>query len=350
MSGRMNRGFTLIELLVVIAIIATLVAILLPAVQQAREAARRSTCKNNLKQLGLALHNYHDTYNILPPGCYLTTLPSTDFGGRRQNGLVGMLPFLEQSALYDQFAAMSFRFRPWDDNLAPNQVQVPGLLCPSDSRVTNQNAPVGKLNYMFSRGDSIQDNNHWVGNGGRGMRGMFPGLGETNAIGKAYRMADILDGLSNTVAMSERIIAKTGGRQVKDGVTASGLGGNFRTNPLLCVLQINSSRTYTGTVGTFAGARTFDGTPAVSGFTTTIGPNKPSCGNSGSDHADGIFDPTSQHAGGVNILLGDGAVRFVSDSIDTGNLSLPGVNSGQSPYGVWGSVGSVNGGEVVSEF
>ncbi|MBA4030136.1 MAG: prepilin-type cleavage/methylation domain-containing protein [Planctomyces sp.] len=350
MIRRLRTGFTLIELLVVIAIIAVLIALLLPAVQQAREAARRTQCRNNLKQLGLALHNYHDTHGWLPPGSYLTTLPSGDFGGRRQNGFPGMLPFLDQAPLYNEYAARNFRIRPWDNGLTLNQVQIRGLLCPSDSPVTQADAPVGKTNYMFSRGDSIQDNNHWVGNGGRGMRGMFPGLGETALIGKARKLSSIVDGLSNTVAMSERIIAKTGGTRVTDGVTAASIGDTFRNQPILCQLQVGADRNYIGSTIAYSGVRWLDGTPMVSGFTTTVGPNKASCANGNRDYADGVFDPTSQHTGGVNALFGDGSVRFISENIDTGNLSLGSVTTGTSRYGVWGSLGSVDGGEVVGEF
>ena len=120
-----QRGFTLIELLVVIAIIAVLIALLLPAVQQAREAARRSQCKNNVKQLGLALHNYHDTFNIFPL--------NNSFGApalTNRSGFVGMLPYLDQRPMYNQMNMLvSGLVAP---NLVFTQTPLPALSCPSD--------------------------------------------------------------------------------------------------------------------------------------------------------------------------------------------------------------------------
>lgn len=103
-SRRRSRGFTLIELLVVIAIIAVLIALLLPAVQQAREAARRSQCKNNLKQFGLAMHNYHDTFSTFPMGhdCFTDRLPSGTTWTRRLSFFQGLLPYIDQAPLYNQ--------------------------------------------------------------------------------------------------------------------------------------------------------------------------------------------------------------------------------------------------------
>ncbi len=173
-----RRGFTLIELLVVIAIIAILIALLLPAVQQAREAARRSTCKNQLKQLGLAIHNYHDTYKMVPFGSSINGGP-----GPRHSGYMGMLPYIDQAPLYQLIATGGTRVAnngstnyppfgasPWDGNYAPNLITLPVLQCPSD-----QDPPgvtMGKTNYMFSRGDTCWDTcPMWNGNGGRGLRG-----------------------------------------------------------------------------------------------------------------------------------------------------------------------------------
>ncbi len=354
---RASKGFTLIELLVVIAIIATLVAILLPAVQQAREAARRSTCKNNLKQLGIALHNYHDTYNTLPPGCMLTNEfqdagNTIRMGGRRKGAHVSILPYIEQGAIYDMFAADNFVRTPWDTAFTPNQAKIGVLQCPSDPSST-ENANNGHTNYMFSRGDSLQDNNRWAGNGGRGMRGMFPQLGDSATdgnYGRAMKFADVLDGLSNSIAVSERIKAKSGSILVADGVTVR-IADTFRTNPSLCLAQVNANGEYIGTdILRSTGTRYSDGTVAFTGFTTIVGPNKASCHNGGGDENDGIFDPSSQHKGGVQVLMGDGAVRFVSNNIDTGNLTAAAPTAGQSPYGVWGSLGSIMGREVVSEF
>src|SRR5438309_1112944 len=121
-----RRGFTLVELLVVIAIIGVLVALLLPAVQSAREAARRTQCSNNQKQIGIALHNYHDAFGKLP---YVR-------GGRSQSrcgdyhGLVGLLPFMEQQPRFDAMTNDPVYRNPWDNNYLPLQGRIPGIVCP----------------------------------------------------------------------------------------------------------------------------------------------------------------------------------------------------------------------------
>jgi prepilin-type N-terminal cleavage/methylation domain-containing protein len=158
------RGLTLVELLVVIAIIGVLVSLLLPAVQAAREAARRMQCGSNLKQLGLALHNYHDTYGTFPYRQGGTGQPAPGEGGpgngNAGGGFIVLLPFFEQGPLYDQIAADGFGPRPWDANYAPWQVGISTLVCPSDQApVTIHDAwygnHEGRTNYNFSSGDWI---------------------------------------------------------------------------------------------------------------------------------------------------------------------------------------------------
>ncbi|MGC1272392.1 MAG: DUF1559 domain-containing protein [Planctomycetaceae bacterium] len=357
-------GFTLIELLVVIAIIAVLIALLLPAVQQAREAARRTQCKNNLKQLGLALHNYHDTMGSLPFG---EGFPNGGFGGRRHSGFVGMLPYIEQTPLYQQISGTftnaggttwgPFLCEPWNQNYTPFTAKIPGFLCPSDADTT-AGGRIGKTNYMFSRGDSAWDHNEWAGSGGRGLRGMFTGDH------KVKRFGDITDGLSNTIAMSERVKAKGNGSRILDGGTAMGLGSGFRnSNPSLCQAAVGPNNTYTVSVGHWGGTRWPDGAPAFTGHTTVLGPNKANCTQNTWDGEDGIYEPTSNHTGGVHVLMGDGAVRFVSESVNAGNPTCPppdgsagggtpctGAWGGPSPYGVWGALGSISGGDIVGDF
>jgi prepilin-type N-terminal cleavage/methylation domain-containing protein len=354
-----RRAFTLIELLVVIAIIAILIALLLPAVQQAREAARRTQCRNNLKQLGLALHNYHDVFNTLPPG------GSHDTGGyalRRVSGHYSILPYYDQANRFnqvnDQQTAPIF---PWDGNYKPFAGTIPALLCPSDE-ITSNGGATTKTNYMFCRGDSAWDHNQWAGNGRRGMRGMFMSMGDNVRDGNhgvCRRFRDVTDGLSNTIAMSERVTAKSPSRQVVQGsATARNLGGSFRNdNPALCLGKIDGNGEWTaGTaIGHWAGTRAFDAAPAFSGCTTILGPNKGSCTQGGWDGEDGVYEPSSAHTGGVLVLLGDGSARFISDSIDTGDIThappdKPGAEQTRSPYGIWGSLGSVRGGEVIGEF
>lgn len=363
MNRRSGRcAFTLIELLVVIAIIAILIALLLPAVQQAREAARRTQCKNNLKQLGLAIHNYHDVHNVLPMAAGRN---STDngTGGRRQSGFVGMLPYLDQTPLYEMImnggtgasvdGATDYyanSFVPWDNNHKAVRVKLPMLQCPSDG--ADKNDPVkGGTNYMFSRGDTCWDHNAaWNGNSGRN-RGMFVGGGNGSGT-RGFR--DVTDGLSNTIALAERIKAKVNGSTVRDGtISKEADQADYRVNPSVCLTNIDpTTNRYIGAIGKWAGCRWMDGTSNFTGVTTIVGPNKPSCTDRrDSDQHDGVMDPTSLHTGGAHVLLGDGAVRFISDNIDAGDTTAPApIGSIPSPYGVWGALGSIKGGDTVGQF
>ena len=338
-------GFTLIELLVVIAIIAVLIALLLPAVQQAREAARRTQCKNNLKQLGLSLHNYNDVYSVFAYGEQYPGGPAVP----RYSAYIPLLPYFDQAPMFNQIAGNGFTNVPWDGNYAPFKKNFPAMLCPSDTTV---DSGIGNANYMFSRGDSTWDHNEWTGNGGRGKRGMFSGNGVCR------KLSEVVDGLSNTIAVSERIIAKNT-LNVRDGGTATNVGGTMvHTTPSLCLAQIANGK-YTGGQGGWGGTRWPDGAPAFTGCTMVLGPNRGSCTQGGWDGEDGIYEPSSNHVGGVHVLMGDGAVRFISNNIDTGNSSLPPPDApdasgnapgGASPYGLWGKLGSKNGNEVVGDF
>ncbi len=353
---RKRSAFTLIELLVVIAIIAILIALLLPAVQQAREAARRTQCKNNFKQLGLAIHNYHDVHNVVPMASGRDGGP----GGRRQSGFVGMLPYIDQAPLFNLIASggtaasvdgaqnfNAFDFVPWENNHKAVRANIAMLQCPSDGDTTEQN-PRGKSNYAFSRGDTSWDHSpNWNGNGGRGLRGMFVG-GSGNSGKRGFR--DVTDGLSNTIAMAEKIKAKGGGNTIQLGAISRGPAQTvYRVDPSSCLLMHDSTG-YTGTIGRWAGTRWMDGAPSFTGITTILGPNKPSCTDPGGDQRDGIHEPTSHHVGGVQVLMGDGAVRFISENIDNGDSTQGPPSAGKSPYGVWGALGSIQGGEVIGEF
>lgn len=354
-----RQGFTLIELLVVIAIIAILIALLLPAVQQAREAARRTECKNKLKQLGLAIHNYHDVHGCIVPCSGLDGGP----GGRRQSGFGQLLPFFDQAPLYNILmnggvgasvnGATNFNgndFVPWDNNHKAVVATLPMLLCPSDPDTTEQN-PRGKCNYTFSRGDNAWDHNPaWNGNGGRGRRGFFVG-GSGNSGVKKFR--DILDGLSNTVAMAELIKSKPGGNTVQSGAIMRGPGqGTYRDDPGVILGNVNPDKTFNAPsgIGLWRGTRWLDGAPAFTGHTHILGPNKPCATDPGGDQRDGIFEPASQHTGGVQVLMGDGAVRFISENIDSGDPLGNNPINGTSPYGIWGALGSASGGETLGEF
>ncbi|MHB8903036.1 MAG: DUF1559 domain-containing protein [Thermoguttaceae bacterium] len=335
-----RHAFTLVELLVVIAIIGILIALLLPAVQAAREAARRAQCTNQLKQLGIALHNYHDTFQSFVPRKQGTAVNSG-----RLSGFVGILPFMEQTAMYDQIKAGDATqppfgpsawsgWTPW--NIAPDALQ-----CPS----ANDGGMTYSVNYAFSVGDTITNNRDATT-----VRGLF-----ASRIG--VRMAEMSDGTSNTIAMSERLITNfglgtmTASVSIKEG-TATGFTG-LATNPRQCMAASNG-KYYANAAITKGrvGWRWTDGQIEKVGFTTVLPPNAPSCIDGSDGNGDGqntIMPPNSNHPGGVNALRADGSVSFISNTIDSGNLSAASVTSGPSPYGIWGALGSKNGGEAISE-
>lgn len=359
-----RKAFTLIELLVVIAIIAILIALLLPAVQQAREAARRTQCKNNLKQFGLAIHNYHDVYNAIPLGC---TVAGGNVGSgsnqfRRWSAHLPLLPYVEQDNLYkasvNALAPAGNPTAPWHNAVPAVVTQTPHLLCPSDGIVSgNGQGRPAQTNYMFSRGDNAWDYNQaWHGNGGRGLRGFFKGVKNNGQGGSPRRFRDVTDGLSNTIAMGERIKAINGGRSVLDGTTTTSVSQGGRRRPADCKASIGANGLYTnvgnGNGSKLAGVRAYDGAPPFTMITTILAPNSASCKhqNNNAHDRDGIMTMTSRHTGGAQVLLGDGSVRFLSENIDTGDLTAQPVTGGPSPYGIMGALGSVSGGETLGEF
>ena len=217
-----RRGFTLIELLVVIAIIAVLIALLLPAVQQAREAARRSQCKNNLKQWGLALHNYHDVFlNFCPMsgGSMSTGAGPSVYGGNQgsMSGAVMLLPYLEQQPLWDAISAVAQQNgEPCDGTgiqfLAPGAIEV--FECPSSTKSPNTTT---QRSYCFNVGDragTTSQLNLWIDQTSPvapNVAGQTPSylnlMSESRGpftIGRTYKIRDLLDGTSNTILMAER--------------------------------------------------------------------------------------------------------------------------------------------------
>jgi prepilin-type N-terminal cleavage/methylation domain-containing protein len=367
-----RSGFTLVELLVVIAIIGVLVALLLPAVQAAREAARRSSCSNNLKQFGLAMHNYHDTYGLMPPRRGGTGTPATNnparFDGNydRKSAFIFLLPFLEQQPMAEQIRAgnvvdtngnLIAADGPagWygNANWLPYATQLKVVVCPSDKIVGLGSGTQAKNSYAFSIGDSpgtdLADNNRWNISTTNGTRGIFGGSQRC----KGFK--DITDGTSNTIAMSERVwggnlgLVTANGQDVRTA-TATNVSAVF-TNPGACYSSATGKRFIGVQIKARFGALWADGQAERVGFTTILPPNAPSCvydANGNADSQGGVLSAGSYHPGGVMGLMADGSCRFLSETINTGNLATAWVAAGPSPYGVWGAMGSIDGGEPIS--
>ena len=353
MRVKKRFGFTLVELLVVIAIIGILVALLLPAIQAAREAARRTQCGNNLKQFGVALHNHHDVRKFFPPlnasnGGTRSTNPQGNEG--RNSGLMHILPYMEQSAVYDILSQPGtyggISILAWgpirDRSYYPPYVeQFAAFVCPSNgmppAAIWGTNA-WGPRSYAVCVGDSIA-NVHW----NLDNRGVFARESKVN-------ISSIGDGTSNTVIMAERSFA-SGNRRIIRGNFANNVAGT-NTTPIVC-LATASGDTYLPTQSVMdraVGVQWFEGFPAFTGFNTVLPPNSPSCAVDNWGDSWGVFSASSYHPGGVHILMADASVRFLSDSINTGNLSAAEATvatGGPSPYGVWGALGSKDGAEGI---
>ena len=307
-----RRAFTLIELLVVIAIIAVLIALLLPAVQQAREAARRSQCKNNLKQLGLAIHNYHDTANTIPPG-YVSALANGGVGTNWGWNAM-LLPGLDQSALYNQISStivtgtLTGFMQPVTSFPAPTgtntylQTKIAALRCPSDTGaetvtpLTPGNTPTwGRSNYMASFGPNFGISNTLSTPLATITAAVVYNPGGAFYLNSRRNFSAFTDGLSNTILVGER---RAPGLQNTlavggDGVWAGSTDGGYIGNSLIMGEMATPINSTAATIGT-------------------------------AHHQSGF---SSIHVGGAHYLMGDGAVRFISENINTSTYAFLGAIS-----------------------
>ena len=305
-----KAGYTLIELLVVIAVIGVLVALLLPAVQAARETARNMSCKNNLKQIGLAVLNYHDVHQVFPRAAYPAALTNGGWEAHGNGPFAMLLPYLEQKPVYDLY---DFNRGFVDNGPAVNPPRIKLLLCPSDSV---PEAGSGN-NYALSTGPNVA----WTAD-------------PADAIGIAHNrvshgIKDVVDGTSNTILAAE-IIKGDGSHgptgKFTEGDVIRGMRWNIsRIKPTVSELisfdrQCRSTYGYQHHYGE-AGWYWFQPHPYDSTFNTIAPPNPPyaNCVEQWIQHdtdGPGVFPSRSRHVGGANHLLCDGSIRFVSNSTE----------------------------------
>ncbi|QDV85910.1 DUF1559 domain-containing protein [Planctomycetes bacterium TBK1r] len=409
-----RQGFTLVELLVVIAIIGILVGLLLPAVQAAREAARRMSCSNNFKQIGLAIHNYHSAFKQIPTNgtgtARIDGMPNQSNNSNRLflSWLVPVLPYIEQQALWDQISNPNRSATPgqtvaatggvwppmgpcpWQTRYIPWVTQVPAFRCPSDPGQALAPGQLARTNYAANLGDAVDRSN----NGGRNDFGFFGNRRDRDenwAVQRAraaqrgffwnrneMKFRDVLDGLSNTIAAGE-VVTSGGKREVKAdfvrNITAMQGPNNTILIPAGCKAgpHIDPDRpqfydetaTVSGSLSQSKHARWADSRAYYSAFHTILPPNNANCvtANNDGNHSGVISTAGSRHSGGAHVLMGDGAVIFMTDSVESGDPQLPTVcvqRSGTAPpvasipgtasnYGLWGALGTRDSGETIEE-
>lgn len=332
-GSKRSAGFTLVELLVVIAIIGILVSLLLPAIQMAREAARRSECGNKLKQIGVAMHNFHSTHNRFPAGQpekVCSTYPHVGAFLYRWSSLAMITPYMEKADIFD---ALNFDvplytytgsgpgpgYDVHPDNLATVAEPLAMFLCPSDSGRKVEDL-YGPTNYMVCWGSGQPP---WTVHSRPDTDGVF-------YQSSATRFGDILDGTSNTAMASESTLWS--------GPAQTALTAENRGDVLLAFFGAPSQMTETAcsTVGAYGGTdrngRWADGWPRHCGYDHYLGPNSRVSDCSVVAPMRAMWKAArSRHPGGVNFLLCDGSVRFVSDSIDLAAWRALGSRSGGEP-------------------
>jgi len=362
---RKSAGFTLIELLVVIAIIAVLIALLLPAVQAAREAARRAQCTNNLKQLGLAVHNYHQAFQVIPLQTMYPAAADISWGWSYGWSL-GLLPQLEQNPMFNAFNFSTGLFGNSGTanfaslgNTTVAYLQIGTLICPSDGNKRAPAAPYGTTNYVGNMGGPgvVQAMTGTIVPNGA----FISGWGDAQNFGP-IGIESIRDGTSNTGLFSERLTGLNGNPTIrldspdaKRGIFNVGGGvGAWHSGLVGAAAFVQACRGLPGSTTTGNGTPSISNGNgqywlaaypwhvAVNAYTHFGPPNSTSCQNPATEYFGSWLTfvgpshsapPSSNHPGGANICFGDGSVRFVKDTV-----SLP----------TWWALGTRNGGEVVS--
>ena len=402
MEQEKRSSFTFADLVVVIVMIVILCGLLLPGLQRMHDPSPRMVCVNKLKQLGIAVHNYHDTYvTAIPAGCFHVASfdpavdPPTEYGSRRVSGFVALLPFIEMTSAYDRLMEQKLHFNMNQDasnseqpgvGLGPLNEDVPWypFYCPSDGGAQKRGGnEQQRTSYRFCFGDFPPHSGGFeIYNAGPKLhytaddRGLEPG--QIDSVNRGMfgmqcwnSFADVTDGLSNTVMFSEHAVA-VDSQDVRQGLAvdpaavrnAYDFPASEKDGPKDDARHCFDLRDKKGKypakieVLDWSGKRLADGAVVYSGFVTVLPPNSPSCiaGSDNAQPARAILSASSHHKGGVNTVLGDSAVKFISDDIDwTTDLEThkPHADAffrlkGLSKFGVWGALGSRNSGDSTS--
>jgi prepilin-type N-terminal cleavage/methylation domain-containing protein/prepilin-type processing-associated H-X9-DG protein len=361
-------GFTLVELLVVIAIIGTLVGLLLPAVQSAREAARRGQCSSNLKQMSLGVLNYESVRQRFPASTHNPAWKTTLSGSssyERWSFLTVVMPYMEQAEVYNDLVTVAkgdtTNVRPWSNATfgglnAPTTRYMSAIICPSEVTKKPSAGNVTYTSYHCNRGD-IPMNWDWSERRGPFVRGDTTGTASLPPTDNTTAMSDIRDGTSKTVMLGEVCVGDNTS-DVRTGLGTSATSYTAGTPPANCLTLVGASGFNSGSFATSSGpgSRWADSCTSYTQFFMQMAPNSARCGTNGDTWS--TVPASSYHANGVTVAMCDGSTRFVSDTVDAGDPSVGQTNpantgspqsySGQSIRGVWGAMGSMRGNESLT--